>query len=143
MDQLTLSETFAHPKEKVFAAFAQAEKLARWIAPLDEMGTNIESFDFSPEGWFQIAFEFQGDLMRLKGQFLIIDPFDRLSFSWIWQQPAPHADVESHVLVSLQQTDDGTNLTLTHSRLNAPGMLERHRAGWLGSFQRLQSEFKE
>jgi len=143
MNQFTMTETFPHPKEKVFNAFAAPDKLVRWIAPMDEMGTTIEEFEFVTEGWFKIAFDLGGNILRLSGQFLSIEAHDRISFTWIWQDPAPHAGVESHVLVELSQTGANTCLTLTHTRLDAPGMLERHREGWQGSFFRLRRDFKE
>jgi hypothetical protein len=39
--------------------------------------------------------------------------------------------------VSLKGIGTGTELTPTHSRLEAPGMDDRHNAGWHGSFSRL------
>lgn len=143
MTSFTLAETYPHPLEKVFGAFATADALARWIAPMDGMPTTVNAFDFAVEGRFNIAFEVGPDVHQLLGQFLVIDAYTDLSFTWVWQPPAPHANVESHVAVSLNAVAAGTALTLTHSRLDAPGMDERHQSGWLNCFTRLHTYLKE
>ena len=143
MTSFTLSETYPHSKEKIFAAFARADTLAQWIAPMDDMPTTVEKLDFTPEGQFRIAFGVGSDVFHLNGQFLVIEAHDRLSFTWIWQAPAPHANVESHVTVTLKAVGSKTEMTLIHSRLNAVGMVDRHRSGWLGSFARLNKTLQE
>lgn len=143
MTSFTVSETFSHPKERVFAAFASANALVAWIAPMDGMPTTIDAFDFTPEGRFRIAFDIAGEIHHLAGQFMTIHAHENLSFTWVWQAPAPHANVESHVAVSLKDVGSNTELTLTHSRLDAPGMSDRHRAGWLNCFSRLHQALKE
>ncbi len=143
MTSFTVSETFSHSKEKVFAAFATARAFAKWIAPLDGMPTNVERLDFAPEGRFRIAFEVGHEVYHLEGQFLIIQAYDSLSFTWVWLPPSPHANVESHVAVSFKEIGASTKLTLTHSQLNAPGMSDRHREGWRNCFSRLQQFLKE
>ncbi len=143
MTSFTVSETFPHSKEKVFAAFATASVLAQWIAPLDEMPTTVEVFEFVPEGRFRIAFDVGDKIHHLAGQFMVIQAYDNLSFTWVWQPPAPHANVESHVAISLRETGSNTELSLTHSQLYDPGMSDRHRAGWLNCFLRLQQLLKE
>jgi uncharacterized protein YndB with AHSA1/START domain len=143
MTSFTVSESYPHPKEKVFEAFATADALAQWIAPMDGMPTTVEALNFVPEGRFRIAFDVGGEILHLAGQFMVIQAYDNLSFTWVWQPPAPHANVESHVAVSLRETGSITELTLTHNRLFAPGMSDRHRAGWLNCFSRLQQVLKE
>ena len=114
---------------------------------MDDMPTEVGHFHFAPEGRFEITFDTGTDRLQLAGQFLRIQPVDALSFTWMWQPPAPHSDVESLVTVTL--AEDGpesrpaTRLTLTHSQLDAPGMAERHRAGWRGSFTRLHRYLEE
>lgn len=143
MTSFTVSETFSHPKEKVFSAFATARAFAQWIAPLDGMSTTVERLDFTPEGRFRIAFDVGDEIYYLTGQFLVIQAYDNLNFTWVWQPPSPHANVESYVVVSFKETGASTELTLTHSQLYAPGMNDRHREGWRNCFSRLQQFLKE
>nr|WP_255698865.1 SRPBCC domain-containing protein [Yoonia sp. I 8.24] len=138
-----MSETFPHAKEKIFAAFMRADALVQWIAPTDDMPTTVEKLDFVPEGGFRIAFKVGDDVLHLNGQFLVIQAHDHLSFTWVWEAPAPHANVESHVSISLNTLGSKTEMTLTHSRLDAAGMADRHRSGWLGCFARLNKTLKE
>jgi len=143
MSSLTLTKTFAHPKEKVFAAFATARALAQWIAPMDNMVARVEVFQFAPGGRLRIFFDVAAETHPLEGQFLRIEAHDALSFTWVWRSPAPHADVESHVAVSLRDIATGTELKLVHSRLDAPGMSDRHSAGWQGCFSRLATYLED
>ena len=143
MSQITLAEVYPHPQHKVFAAFATADALAQWIAPSDDMPTHVEIFDFKPERHFRIGFTVDDSAFYLTGQFLTIRPHHAISFTWMWEPPAPHAGIDSHVSVMLTQQDDGTKLTLTHSRLDAEGMSERHSTGWTISLTRLRRLLKE
>ncbi|MEO9600780.1 SRPBCC domain-containing protein [Parasphingorhabdus sp.] len=135
---VALTRTYNHPRNKVFNAFSSAEALAQWLSPSDAIHMSVHKFNFIIEGGYEYGFEVPGEgELRLTGQFLEIKPPDRLSFSWQWQEPDPHAGIDSHVLVEFFDDPVGTRLSLTHTRLDGAGMTQRHRSGWEGSLHRL------
>ncbi len=137
---IVLTRTFSHPPERVFDAFSTAEAIARWLSPSDEIHMSVQGFDFMVEGSYKYLFRVpnQGEL-ELTGRFLEIDRPTRLSFSWCWQEPDPHAGIDSHVLVEFFEVPEGTRLSLTHTKLDGVGMNKRHDAGWNGSLRRLET----
>lgn len=137
---VVLTRTFGHSRQKVFDAFRSAEALAQWLAPSDAIHMSVHKFDFVVEGGYEYGFTVPGDgELRLAGRFLEISPPDRLSFSWQWQEPDPHAGIDSHVIVEFFDDPNGTRLSLTHTQLDSDGMTKRHNAGWEGSLHRLEA----
>lgn len=141
--QIHLDAFYPHPKEKVFGAFSQSRALARWIAPAEDIPVRVTTFHFAPEGRFEIEFDVGPETYHLTGQFTKIQAYDALSFTWIWRAPAPHSGIASHVSVRFDDQVGGTRLSLSHIRLDADGMAERHKAGWHGCFERLRKALKE
>ncbi|MCB2089629.1 MAG: SRPBCC domain-containing protein [Sphingomonadaceae bacterium] len=138
-DSLTITRHFAHPPEKVFAAFASAEAIAQWLAPHNSISLTVEAFHFASEGAYRFCYAKpdEGDL-HLEGRFLTIDRPRRLSFSWCWLPPDIHAGIKSLVEIDFAPVPQGTKLTLHHSRLAELNMPQRHAEGWLGALGRLE-----
>lgn len=138
-DSVAMTRHFAHPPEKVFAAFASAEAISRWLAPHDSIVLTVEVFQFATEGAYRFCYAIpdEGEL-RLEGRFLTIDRPRRLSFSWCWLPPDIHAGIESLVEFEFAPAPKGTELSLRHSRLDEAQMAERHSQGWVGALGRLE-----
>ncbi|WP_109809416.1 SRPBCC family protein [Sphingosinithalassobacter portus] len=138
-DCVVITRHFAHPPEQVFAAFASAEAISRWLAPHDSIALIVEVFQFATEGAYRFCYAIPdaGEL-HLEGRFLTIDRPRRLSFSWCWLPPDIHAGIESLVEIDFAPTPKGTQLSLRHSRLDEAQMAERHSQGWAGALGRLE-----
>jgi len=133
-----LQRRFPHAIERVFAAFSTAEAIASWLSPADEITLIVERFHFAVEGAYLFHYlDPNGSRVSLTGRFLTIDPPCRLSMTWQWLPPDVHAGIESVVLVTLAQEDDGCLLTVLHERLRGVDMPARHAAGWAGALTRL------
>ena len=138
-DRIHITRTFRQAPERVFAAFSTARAVAAWLSPAPDIAIHVEQFEFWVEGRYRFAYSLpDGAIARLGGCFLRIDPPRTLSFSWTWEAPDPHAGQDTLVRIELEPVvPAGTQLSLLHDRLAAPGMCARHQQGWDGTLNRL------
>lgn len=140
MSELNVRRVYTHPAERVFDAFARPDQLARWLAPGPDFETCVEHFDFRLGGGFRLSFVLPAHPASvLTGSYKHLSPPDRLAFSWQWLAPDPHAGVLSEVDVRFESHPLGTLLTLTHGRLDALGMKQRHSEVWPIVLERLNA----
>ncbi len=128
MTELIMRRRIAAPRETVFAFLVEQEKLLRWLG----VGADVES---RVGGKVRIDVT-GGDVVQ--GEYLEIDPPERVAFSWGW---LGHADVppgSSTVAFDLVAVGEETLLTLTHSGLPG-GQDDAHAAGWTYFLARLRT----
>jgi uncharacterized protein YndB with AHSA1/START domain len=139
--RVQLSRRFAVPRERIFAAFASAGPVARWLTPSPDISMKVLSYDFRERGTYRFEYHApDGQVMRVHGMFLEVVPPARIVFSWIIEPPDEHAGVDSTVRVSIEAASGGAWLTIEHERLDRPGAVERHAAGWAGALDQLASQ---
>jgi uncharacterized protein YndB with AHSA1/START domain len=120
--------------EQVFAAFADAKLVSRWLTPSPDVTLNVLSFDFRIGGSFRFAYLVpDGPPMIVNGSYRVIEPPSRLAFSWNIEPPDEHAGLRSEVIVSITPDRGGCELHIRHSQLDLPGSVGRHNDGWLGA----------
>jgi len=124
--------------ESVFAAFADAGLVARWLRPAPEIRLAVLDFDFRVGGAYRFAYHLpDGAVMTVHGAFRSIRPPSALVFSWIIEPPDEHAGIVSEVNVSIAAEGGGAALRIRHHRLDRPGAPERHAQGWQGALDLL------
>jgi uncharacterized protein YndB with AHSA1/START domain len=123
---------------RVFAAFADAALVSRWLTPSRDVRLDVTEFDFRVGGRYRFAYRVPGrDAMVVTGMYRVIDPPSLIVFSWDIQPPDEHAGVRSEVTISLSPDETGTTLLIRHAQLTAPGAQERHAVGWTGAVDHL------
>jgi uncharacterized protein YndB with AHSA1/START domain len=123
---------------RVFAAFADASLVNRWLTPSPDVALRVLEFDFRVGGSYRFAYEVPGrPTMVVNGQYRRIEPPETIVFTWNIEPPDEHAGVRSEVTVTLTARGAGTDLRIRHARLTLPGACERHEAGWRGAFDHL------
>ena len=99
--------------------------------------------DLRVGGRFRVRFRMlDGSEHESCGEYLEIVPAKRLAMSWRWTSGGD-GDDESRVEFDLRAIPDGTELTLTHSRLRDEDVARSHELGWSGSLDKLERYFRE
>jgi uncharacterized protein YndB with AHSA1/START domain len=139
-DAAEVRRRLAAAPARVFAAFADASLVSRWLTPSPEVPMTVLQFDFRVGGTYRFAYHVPGGMtMRVNGEYRIIEPPSRIVFSWNIEPPDEHAGVRSEVIVTLTPDGSGTQLTIRHERLTPAGAATRHAAGWTGAIDQLAS----
>src|SRR6266850_5875339 len=86
--RVEISRRFAVPRERIFAAFASAERVARWLTPSPDISLKVLSYDFRERGTYRFEYRAPGgQVMRVHGTFIEVLPPARIVFSWIIEPP--------------------------------------------------------
>lgn len=133
-DTLVVRRVLPVPREAVFAAWLDPVSLARWMCPGDVASAAAE-LDPRVGGRFRITMRRERGGVEHSGEYLVIEPPSRLSFTWISVNTDLHPTI---VTVDLRDTGAGTELTLAHQRLPA-AQVEPHRRGWTDIVRKLET----
>jgi uncharacterized protein YndB with AHSA1/START domain len=125
--------------EKVFAAFADAQLVARWLKPAPDIRLSVLQFEFREGGKYRFAYHVPGaaEPMTVFGSYSTIEPPSRIVFSWIIEPPDEHAGIQSEVNVTISRSGDRTQLVIRHDKLARADAERRHALGWQGAVDQL------
>jgi uncharacterized protein YndB with AHSA1/START domain len=124
--------------EKVFAAFAEASLLSRWLSPSPEITLTVLQFDFRVGGAYRFCYRLPGGgTVVVGGIYRSIEPPVKIAFSWVIEPPDEHAGIESEVTITITPDGRGAELLIRHEKLARIDAVERHTAGWHGALHRL------
>ena len=125
-------------RERVFDAFAQADRLAQWFSPDKDISVQVLAFEFEPGGEFRIRFDLpDGNHAAVSGHYEQIIPPEKLVFSWIWTPLYPDAGIETKVVIEFIDNIGQTEVVVTHKHLSSDESCARHTDGWIGTLERL------
>ena len=131
---LMLRRTFAADIDRLFDALTQPDAIREWFGP-GSFRVRHAAADLRVGGAWVIEMESpEGNAHDVGGEYLEIDRPRMVAFSWAW---ANEPSEVSHVRYTLTPADDGTTLTLTHSRLPSENSRNLHAQGWNGSLDNL------
>ena len=146
---LTITRIFDAPRELVWRAWTEPEHFMRWWGPQIFTSPTCE-IDLRVGGKFLWCMEWpDGRRNYTTGEYLEIVPPERLAYSNCFADadgnivPATYygmpADIplEMHVLVTFEDHDGKTKMTLTHAGLPAGEMSDMTSQGWNESFDKL------
>ena len=133
---LTLKRRLNAPPAKVYAAWTEPAKIARWFGPQGAEVLRAEA-DVRVGGRYRVIFRVSdGEQHDVSGGYREVVPKQKLVFTWAWISTPER---ESLVTVALKRDGDGTLLTLTHEQFFDEPARDRHRSGWSGVLDNLES----
>lgn len=135
--RLHLERVLAVPRERVFAAFVDADQVRRWWGPA---GFTVPSLEFAAVEGANYRITMQppeGGVFHIRGTFQAVEPPRRLAFTFVYEEPDPD-DQETRVTLTFDSTDSGTCITLDQGPFRTAARLELHREGWTDTLERLE-----
>ena len=134
---LRLEKILPVPEERAFAAFVDAEHLRRSWGPA---GFTVQDVQFEAvEGNdYRIAMQPpDGDGFHIHGTFRAVEPPQRLSYTFKYEEPDPD-DQETLVTLTFESTEEGTRVILDQGPFKTPARLGLHRDGWTETLERFE-----
>lgn len=114
--------------ETIFPFFLEPEKLTRWLGA-------SATLEPHPGGVFHV---FSNEQAIISGQYLEVEPFRRVVFTWGWEhENAPLAPGSTTVEITLVAEGNETILRLRHTGLPSEQKSEKQAAGWEHYLHRL------
>jgi uncharacterized protein YndB with AHSA1/START domain len=140
MTNLTLVRRIRARPSIVFDALTTPEGIACWWGP-DSGPVLVAEVDPQVGGRFRVRFRMlDGSEHESSGEYLELVKPERLSMSWRWAGGAEDPG-ESLLEIRLRAVAEGTELTLTHSRLHDEETRGSHEQGWTGALDKLERRF--
>jgi uncharacterized protein YndB with AHSA1/START domain len=132
---LTLKRHLKAPPAKVFSAWTDPNKIARWMGP-EGIETLLAETDARVGGRYRFLMRSpDGEEHDVSGVYREVVPNQKLVFTWAWKSTPER---ESLVTVALKPDGAGTTLTLTHEQFFDEGARDRHQHGWAGALDKLE-----
>jgi len=134
---LTLTRRFGAAPEKVYAAWADPQKLVQWFGPAAvEEGSVKADIDLRVGGSYRISFSANGNYNEVSGVSREVVPNQRLVFSWAWHSTPER---ESLVTISMKPEGSGTLLTFLHEQFADATARDNHERGWTELLAKLEN----
>ncbi|MEH2505258.1 uncharacterized protein YndB with AHSA1/START domain [Bradyrhizobium sp. AZCC 1578] len=134
---LTLTRRFSAAPEKVYAAWADPQKLVQWFGPTSvEEGSVKADIDLRVGGRYRISFRANGDYNEVGGVYREVVPNERLVFSWAWHSTPER---ESLVTISIRPEGSGSLLVFNHAQFVDEKARDNHQRGWTEFLVKLEN----
>jgi uncharacterized protein YndB with AHSA1/START domain len=138
---LQIRRTFAAPREKVFAAWAQRDQLEQWMCKDESSHTVIHhQQDIRTGGRYlmEVREPRKKETYWGQGVYREVKPSEKIVFSWSWTKDTPdgpqlHPDSpETLVTVEFFARGNSTEVVLTHAVFGSAKDRDEHNQGWNG-----------
>ena len=138
---LVVRRTIRAPAERVFAAWTQPEQLRRWWGPRPVTCAEAE-VDLRVGGEYRIGNLLPDrSVLWISGEFEVVEPPERLVYTWQVEKKDAPAPERSRVSVRFVPRDGGTEVIVTHERIDSEATRADHEQGWNGCLDGLAALF--
>lgn len=130
---LRMRRTFKAPRERVFRAWTDPEKLARWWGP-ETRTCPFAELDPRPGGRWRTCMRAEdGAENWVQGVYREVDPPARLVFTWAWEDNGVPGH-ETLVTIEFHDRGDETEMVFTHEGFATEESRDLHDQGWTSSW---------
>ncbi len=130
---LLIRRVFEAPRDLVWRAFTEVDKVAKWFCPMECDVISCEG-DIRVGGRYRETMRCGGKDYNVSGVYREITPQSRLIFTHQWQEPdAP----ETIVIVTLRDLGGRTEVTLAQIGLKSDESARSHTQGWTSALENL------
>jgi uncharacterized protein YndB with AHSA1/START domain len=137
---LNLERNFKASPQKVYEAWTNAGQLKKWFKIREDWTTSLAEVDLKIGGKYRIGMcDPEGQERVVGGEFSMLEPYTLIEYSWHWESDAAKNDPVTIVRVEITETDEGSNLKLTHSNFETEEVKDLHGTGWSGCLDQLSS----
>lgn len=145
---LEFTRQFRAPRARVFRAFVEPEAIRAWWAPKGWVTPHVEMAPCVGGAYrFGMREESGGELMFVHGRYLIIEPPERMVFTYIWEAGGAGErwrelrllGVETLVTVEFRDVGDSTEVLLRHEGFPTADGRDLHGHGWASNWDCLQA----
>lgn len=139
---LVVERDFPATPQRVFAAWTDPTVLVQWWGPEGMSAPECE-MDVRPGGSYRTSMASpKGDRHIVSGVYQVIEPPNRLVFTWAWEEESGSRGHETVVEIALHPIEGGTRLRLTQRLFQSVEQCGAHRMGWESSFNDLDRLFR-
>ncbi|HEY2733335.1 MAG TPA: SRPBCC domain-containing protein [Polyangiales bacterium] len=138
---LVVRRTIAAEPSRVFEAWTRPEQLLEWWGPRPVRCTRAE-VELRVGGGYRLENTLpDGSVVVIFGEFAVIEPPHRLSYSWFLQAAAAEPSEASRVTVRFEPHPRGTEVIVLHERIESKELRSDHERGWNGCLDGLSAFF--
>jgi uncharacterized protein YndB with AHSA1/START domain len=137
---LQLRRVFQAPREKVWAAWTERERLEQWMCKdVPSHNPKYVELDVRPGGHYVMEIPLPDGKYVGYGTFREVQPPEKLVFTWSWkrypEKPDDHVPSgESLVTVELFDRGAATEMLFTHENFESAKIRDETHTGWNGCF---------
>jgi uncharacterized protein YndB with AHSA1/START domain len=132
--ELVITRVFDAPRNLVFQAWADPERMARWAGPRGFTMTSWE-IDARPGGGYRFCLRSpEGTDHRVRGVYRELVGGERLVYTWAWVDAEGKPGHETLITVTFEDRGEKTLLTLRQSLFESVNARDMHQGGWNSAF---------
>ena len=142
--RISITRVIAAPRELVFRAWTEPERLQKWWGVQADYTTPIAEVDLRVGGKYRLGMRAPDNEhpFVVGGTYREVRPMEKLVYTWVWEHHGEGSDsnfepAETLVTVEFRDLGDKTELVLTHEYFPDENMRDEHNHGWNGCFDQL------
>ncbi len=134
---LTIIRFFNAPRERLFRAWTDPERMRKWWGPKHHPATQIEA-DVRVGGRIRCGLrsEDTGNMLYHYGVYREVTPPERIAFTFAWEEEGERG-LETLVTITFAEHGGRTRMVLQQTPFQSVGERDSHQEGWSSMLERL------
>jgi len=137
--ELVIKRTCDAPRELVWKAWTEPERILQWLGPEGYRGIDAE-MDAKVSGTWHFRMRApEGHVLGNGGRIRELVEYERLAFTFAWDEPDGTPGREMLITIDLVEVDGKTEMTFTQAEFESREDRDGHNEGWSSSFNKLEA----